>query len=290
MHERQGEQSLNSRPSETNARHFRPAEVPTPSGPPISDPNDPRLAPITQLNARAKRDRAGLVVVEGIRYVTSAVHRHLPIEKLVYSRDALVNPAWRALVADLISQGVPAIRVTPATLLALANREDPQGIIAVTRQFTQPLAMSTPAAGLCWIAVDHVQSPGNLGTLLRTAACVGAAGLIMLGDDVDPYDPGCVRASMGALFQLRIVRCGFDELLTWARRHRAVVVGTSPHAKSDYRTVHYDRPTILFLGSERKGMSSERQALCDRMVRIPIVGAKIVQAGYEVLAMNPRMV
>ena len=246
--------------------------LPRPSVPLIDRLDDPRLADVVALSDRSIRERTGDFLIEGVRFVHFAIEKNNPIDFLVYCPHDLKHAMARSIVADLINRGVPNAAVTSSVLLALTTREDPQGIVAVTRQFTQPLLMSTPSAGLCWIAVDSIQSPGNLGTLLRTAECVGAAGLLLVGDDVDPYDPGCVRASMGALFHQRMVRTSFEEMRDWSGRHRAMIVGTSPSARRDYYRVRYDRPTILYLGCERKGIDDERQRECDLMVRIPMVG------------------
>ncbi len=122
------------------------------------------------------------------------------------------------------------------------------------------------------MALDQVHSPGNLGTILRTGDAVGASGLILLGDSVDPYDPACVRATMGAIFAQRLVRATAQEFAAWKRRSGVRLVGTSPHAAHDYRGVSYPARTVLFMGGERKGLSEERQRLCDDLVRIPMVG------------------
>ena len=118
-----------------------------------------------------------------------------------------------------------------------------------------------------------MRSPGNLGTILRTGEAVGASGLILIGDGVDPYDPACVRATMGAVFGQRFVRATEGELTAWKRRTGARLIGTSPHAKSDYRAVAYPPGTILFMGGERQGLSAQMQSLCDENVHIPMVGA-----------------
>ena len=86
------------------------------------------------------------------------------------------------------------------------------------------------APGLCWVALDEVHSPGNLGTILRTGDAVGAAGLILIGDAVDPYDPACVRATMGAIFAQRLVRVPSAGLAAWKHRAGLHFVGTSPRA------------------------------------------------------------
>ena len=120
--------------------------------------------------------------------------------------------------------------------------------------------------------LDTVRSPGNLGAMLRTSEAVGGAGLMLLGDAVDPYDPATVRASMGSLFSQRIIRTTPMEVARWARRPHCLLVGGSPAATTDYQAIDYRAPTVLLLGGERKGLSAAVQALCDVVVRIPMVG------------------
>jgi len=101
---------------------------------------------------------------------------------------------------------------------------------------------------------------------------VGASGVILIGDSTDPYDPTAVRASLGAIFSQRVVKASFAQFAAWKRRHGCFVVGTSPAASADYRQIPYPTRVVLFMGSERVGLSPEQEAVCDAMVRIPMVG------------------
>jgi TrmH family RNA methyltransferase len=98
------------------------------------------------------------------------------------------------------------LAVTPEVLHSIALNDDPQGIGAVVRQKWSALNSIDPRNDLCWIVLQNVQSPGNLGTILRTSEAIGGAGVILLGDSIDAYDPGTVRASMAAMFRQRFVR------------------------------------------------------------------------------------
>ena len=121
-----------------------------------------------------------------------------------------------------------------------------------------------------WTALEHVRSLGNYGTLMRTSAAVGATGFILIGDEIDPFDPAVVRATMGALFKQKIVRTNASELLCWARRQKIEVIGASPNGSQDYRHITYKPPIVLMLGGERKGLTDEQRAICARLVRIPM--------------------
>jgi TrmH family RNA methyltransferase len=164
------------------------------------------------------------------------------------------------------------VEVTADVFQSLAAKEHAQGLGIVVRQRWLDLAHIRPGPGQCWVALDTVQYPGNLGTILRTCDAVGGAGVILLGNTTDPYDPAGVRASMGAIFSQHLARASFAEFAAWCRSHDLLVVGTSPAATLDYQGVGYQPPLVLLMGSEPRGLSREQQALCDVVVNIPMVG------------------
>src|SRR5262249_18453803 len=133
-------------------------------------------------------------------------------------------------------------------------------------------ALAHPGRDALWIALEHMRSPGNLGSLLRTCDAVGATGVVLTGDDVDPYDPTAVRATMGSLFSQRLVRASPEEIARLNRYGEYIVVGATPEATRDFRTLSYRRPVLLVLGSERSGLSETQRGLCDELVRIPMCG------------------
>lgn len=124
----------------------------------------------------------------------------------------------------------------------------------------------------CWVALSAVQSPGNLGSLLRTADAVGATGLVAIGPDVDPFDPAVVRATMGSIFGRRFARASLEDFARFARRAGCAIVAATPHATRDYRAVSYRRPVALLLGSERRGLTDQEERAADIAVRIPMAG------------------
>ena len=218
------------------------------------------------------RERTGLFFLEGIRFLAEATHHQFPLETLIVASQLLTHPFGQKLVRLQRRQGVPCLEVTPDVFMSLSTAEEPQWVAAVARQRWERLERMPPDEGLCWVAVDTVQSPGNLGCLVRTSEAVGGAGVILLSKTTDPYHPAAVRATMGAIFAQRFARATPAELLAWKERHGGLLVGTSPHAATDYRAVRYRPPVVLFMGWERQGLSAEQKALCDVLVRIPMVG------------------
>jgi RNA methyltransferase, TrmH family len=238
----------------------------------IASRNHPAVRRFRALHLREERDRAGLFVAEGVRFLSQAVEERARIESLLIAPTLLTHAIGRRRVRQLRGAGVPCLEVTPEVLQSVALSDDPQGVCVVVRQGWRRLRTTHPADGLCWIVLSRIHSPGNLGSLVRTADAVGAGGILFLGDGPDPYDPATVRASMGAIFSQRFIRATTAELAEWRRQHGAFLVGTSPSAAHEYRAVEYRPPTLLFVGDERKGLTTEEQALCDTVVRIPMVG------------------
>ncbi len=124
-----------------------------------------------------------------------------------------------------------------------------------------------------WVALEAVQDPGNLGTILRTCDATGCRGVFLLDHTTDAYDPTALRASMGAIFSQRLVKASFQAFADWKRFHHYSVVGASDAAVLNYRQADYPLPMILLMGSERQGLSPQQQTLCDLVVSIPMHGS-----------------
>ncbi len=238
----------------------------------ISSQANARVKQIRSLRHRQERERTGLFFIEGIRIVAEAVQMRAEIETLIVAPELLKSEFARGIVQQQREQGTPVLEVTAEVFKSLSVKEGPQGLGAVARQRWQRLDELRLEANDYMVALDAAQDPGNIGTILRTSDAVGSAGLILLGHSADPYDPAALRASMGALFAQRLVRASFAEFAAWKRQRGYSVVGTSGAASHDYRGVAYPRPLVLLMGSEREGLSEEQQALCDLMVKIPMVG------------------
>ena len=236
----------------------------------VTSAHNARVKAIRALKHRKERARTGLFWVEGIRAVAEAAQMGAAIELLVVARELLISPFGADLADRLCRDGCPTLEVTAAVFDSLAAREVGQGLGAVLRQRWLPLDPVQREGN--WVALEATQYPGNIGTILRTADAVGGSGAILLGAGADPYDPQCIRASVGAIFGQRLVRASVAEFAAWKRHSRAVVVGTSPAAPEDYRRARYAPPAVLLMGGERAGLSPELHSLCDVMVGIPMVG------------------
>lgn len=237
----------------------------------ISSRSNPTIKRIRALRHRKEREASGRFFVEGIRLVGEAIEL-TEVETVVVAPDLLTSEFGRRLADRARSTGVETVEVTGDVFRSISTKEGPQGLGAVVAQKWTRLPDVHPEKGLCWITLDEVADPGNLGAILRTADAVGAAGVILSGHTTDPHDPEAVRASMGAIFGLSMVRASFEELLAWTRSSHVALVGTSDAAATEYRAVRYPFPLVLLMGSERQGLTLGQQQACDLVVRIPMVG------------------
>jgi TrmH family RNA methyltransferase len=231
-----------------------------------------RVRDVRALARRAERERTGLFFAEGARAAALALELGWAVEAVLFTPRAAGGAVAAWVLAEARARGLPVLELPEETFATLVRGDERHLVGAVVRQRWTRLGCERPGGGLCWLALDGVQYPGNLGTVLRTAEAVGAEGVVLLDRTADLYDPLAVRASLGAMFALPVARASFGDLVAWARRHGAQLVGTSPGAPTDYRQGRYTRPLVLLLGSERSGLTPEQLAACDEVVRIPMAG------------------
>ncbi|HKG26639.1 MAG TPA: RNA methyltransferase [Thermomicrobiales bacterium] len=226
---------------------------------------------IARLAGRVERERIGLYFAEGVRALARAVEQKHDIRSVMYVPSLLNHAFARRLVERLQGAGVETHAVAIDVFQRISRLEEPQWVGVVVRQRWTPLGAAVPDRGLCWVGLESIRSPGNLGTILRTCEAVGAAGLIALGTGVDPFDPSAVRASMGSIFTTTPVRANASELTLWATSVGAQLVAMSPKADVDFRRFRYRSPLVVLAGGERPGLSVPLFGRCDAAVSIPMV-------------------
>jgi len=227
---------------------------------------------IRKLSARKERQASGLFFIEGLHIVAEAIDCDATIETLVISAELLQSEFGKSQVSRCKQKGIPLLEVSAEIFRSLSHKDGPQGIGAVVHQNWRALNTIHLQAGQIWTALDSIQNPGNLGSILRTSDSVGATGVILLDQSTDPYAPQAVKASMGALFSQTMVKTGFQGFSDWLKAENAKLVGSSDKADMDYMDAHYPDPCILLMGSEREGLAQDYLNLCDQVVKIPMQG------------------
>jgi 23S rRNA (uridine2479-2'-O)-methyltransferase len=226
---------------------------------------------------RRKRAERREFIIEGVAPLKVALSRGWPIRAFCYARPESLSD-WARGVIEGRSE-VERIRLSPELMAELSDKEEPSELIAV--------------AGMQWIELDEVElnrdslvvvldrpgSPGNLGSVTRSAEAFGARALVTIGHGADPFDPACLRASLGAAFALPLARePSMEEFAAWLARERGrlpelAVLGTDSGGELNYESAPLRPPCVLLFGNEAKGLSLALNALCDGIVSIPMRGA-----------------
>ncbi len=233
---------------------------------------NPRVKSIAALALPKNRRESGLFVAEGLKLVADALDGGWSPDAVVHATDVADHPMVQAVSAKARARGADILGVSEAVLARLSRRDNPQTVLGVFHQRLTHRAEILPEAARPWVALEAVRDPGNLGTILRTVDAAGGAGVILVGDTVDPFGVEAVRATMGSIFHVGLVRMTADEFLAWRRTWPGLVVGTHLDGAADYREVAYDGAVLLVMGNEQAGLSAPLAAACDALVRIPQAG------------------
>lgn len=238
----------------------------------ITSPSNPLIKQARALRQKKARDESGLFLVEGISHVGQAFEAGWQIDSVLFTPQRLRSAYALSLLDQMSARGVRCISVSEAVFEGVAEKENPQGIAALVRQKSLSLDKA-PAPGPLSVALVAAQDPGNVGTILRTLDAVGGGALYLLDGGVDPFHPSVVRASMGTMFHIPLFQAAFDEFLAWGYQQNCRLIATSAHASMDYRRCALDeRPAVLVLGSEQKGLSQEQLAACPERLSLPMRG------------------
>jgi len=258
--------------------------------------SNPLVKRVRALREKRHRREEGLFLAEGLRILTEAKDAGRLPEYLFFARDSAGHPLVRALTDAVETAGGEAIETSRDILHKLSGKDNPQTVLGVYREFATPLATLDRAVSPIWIVAQSLRDPGNLGTILRTGDAVGAGGLILIDECVDPFSVEAVRASMGALFTQRIAQAPWADFLAWLRAGPGQLVGTSLRTDIDYQAPRYVAPTFILVGNEAQGLPDAYADACDLLVKIPMLGradslnAAVATAvmAYEVLNQRRR--
>jgi len=229
------------------------------------------------LGNRSKRQRAGQFLVQGVRPISLAAEFGWRFRALIYDAGRPLSRWAQGMLHDI---DTVRVAMAPGLLAELGEKDGGRPeLVAVVAMPDDDLDRIKVAGRFLGVVLDRPASPGNIGSIIRSADAFGADGVIVTGHAADIYDPRAVRASTGSLFALPVVRTpSHRELAGWVAAQRAagrpiVLAGTDEHGGRDVFDVDFTQPTLLLVGNEAAGLSSGWRGLCDLTVRIPMTGA-----------------
>ncbi|WP_235737826.1 TrmH family RNA methyltransferase [Nocardioides alcanivorans] len=233
----------------------------------------------TLLSNRTKRNRAGEMVVQGVRAITLALDSDLEVRAVLATRSEPRSRWADEALASAEQAGAECYLVSAELMQELGEKEHdaPELLLVVAIPPDDLSRLVTPRDAL-YVALDRPSSPGNIGSIVRSVDALGGNGVIVTGHAADPYDPKALRASTGSTIMTPTVRApSVPPVLDWVARTRAAgvdiqVVGTDEGASRDVWDVDLTRPTLIVTGNEHSGMSAAWREACDVLTRIPMGG------------------
>lgn len=232
----------------------------------ITSAQNSRIKLVRALQGRAKERReANAFVVEGVRLVEEVVHSNWKVRFALF--DEALNERGRSQVESLRSQGIEVEMISESLMKSLSETEMPQGILAVL-DFTQ---LPIPNAPNFILIPDQIRDPGNLGTLLRSAAATGVQAVFLPPETTDAFAPKVVRSGMGAHFRLPVRSMTWEEIEQISKSARLQMYLADMGGKSCWET-DLRLPLALIVGSEAEGVSREARKLADEQISIPMKG------------------
>ncbi len=238
----------------------------------ITSLQNPRVKQAVRLRKRSERDEAGLLLIEGYRELKRALDNHVQPEALFYCTELFQGTNEPTLMKQAEAAGAELIPCSAAVFHKMAYRDRPEGLLALAPQVHIPLeSLQVPEHPLLLLA-EHIEKPGNLGTMLRSADAAGVHAVIVCDRCTDINNPNVVRASIGALFTLPVVDASSQAVKQWLQERDIQVVAATPHTDRDYTAIDYAKGTAILVGAEQVGLSDFWMNEADGQVRIPMLG------------------
>jgi len=238
----------------------------------ITSLTNPLVKAARALHLRKEREDTGQFLAEGLKIVTEAGELGFTPRVVLHGPEARDHPVLRRVAVETAAQGGEVVEVTREILEKISRRDNPQTVVAVFDQRYANLDALAPESYAVWVALHAVRDPGNLGTIIRTADAAGCGGVILVGDCCDPYSVEAVRATMGSIFAVPLYRLDIPAFVAWRQGWPGSVVGTLLTATVDHRQASYSRPSLILMGNEQQGLTTELAAGCDINVKIPMRG------------------
>lgn len=212
----------------------------------------------------------GLVFLDGLRLAEEALRSGLAVEA-AFAAAGNTDERLLRLVEQLGAGQTPVFWTQAEVLDTLCATVQSQGILLIARRPALETAAFFQKKGTLYLALDRVQDPGNMGTLLRTAEAAGADGVIALGGSVDVFSPKVLRSAMGSAFRLPILTgLAAGDLPPLCQQHGLHLAAAAGGGGTDYAAHDWNPPTVLLLGNEGGGVSPGLLAACHSRVCIPM--------------------
>ena len=222
------------------------------------------------LKRRRARERQGLCVVEGVRAVEELLRSNVRIEGVLVAPQLAGAQRGAALIETLKTSGANVTEITEKDFASAAETESPQGVLAIAHIPTMSLDGMQVNGSVRLLVLDGVQDPGNVGTLVRTAAALGVDATLAMPGTVDLWNPKVVRSAMGAQFHHPAFSASWDALDAFAGAHHVHLWAADANGEDLGRSPAAPDRLALIVGNEGAGLSAEARSRATRLVSLPM--------------------
>lgn len=231
----------------------------------------------TMKKNRQKRHKSGEFLIEGVKAINSALQFNWHISAFIFSKDHPLS-RWAENILKRSRAGIH-FQLSSSLMEKLSDKEETSELIVLAKiplDVTDRIKFKKKPLVLL---LDRPSNPGNIGSIIRSCDSFQADGLIISGHAADLYDPQTIRASVGTIFSLPVIRMrSHQDLISWAEQLKSTwqdlqIIGSSAKAEKELEEIDLSISTIFLLGNETKGLSENFKQLCDTVVRIPIQGS-----------------
>lgn len=238
----------------------------------IKSLKNPKIKDLIKLRDSAYRKQTGLTLVEGLREITAALEAAVLFREFYTCKELLKGNETEHILDRLTAQKINSSEVSQDVFAKLAYGHRLEGILAVCKPKTFELRDLNFSSKSVFLILEGVEKPGNAGAIFRIADAAGIDGVILTDAQTDLYNPNCIRASLGTIFALKAVVSSNDRVFNFLKSNHAKIYASSPQAEKIYTEVEYERPLVIVVGSEDKGLSDFWLKRASEAVKIPMKG------------------
>lgn len=231
----------------------------------ITSVSNQLIVNLKKLRLKKYRKEQRLYLLEGRRLVTDALKLNAPIKTLLVLNSAI--DSFSQAVSDAQKVDAEIISVSQNIIDALSETMSPEGIIAIAQMQELPVKTGGPL-----IALDCIQDPGNLGTIIRTCDAAGIGGILLNEGCAELYNPKVVRSAMGSIFNVPIKTCTDFSIELKQLKKDGYLIAAAALGGSPFYQTRLPQRTVLIIGNEGNGISREIISMADTVVTLPMRG------------------
>lgn len=234
----------------------------------ISSKDNEFIRHVKKLKDKKERDLSNEYMVEGIKLISEAIQEKVNIKQIIICDDCEKSEAIpKELMYEIAKH--ECIYVTNKVFESITGVVNPQGILAIIEKNNVNNSINYEEDII--VALDDIQDPGNLGTILRTVDSIGLTQILVSKGTADSYNPKVVRSTMGAIFRVKIIECeDLKETLREIKKNKYKIVVTSLQTDNKIYDINYNKKVIV-VGNEANGVKKEIQELANEKIKIPML-------------------